>query len=1207
MKLIKAFLMLTILIPSLAISQNSKKKVGENFLISNAQKLELSNSDITNVIITDMFTTKHNGVTHIYYQQARENIPVFNATLNVNITTEDEILFHSNQFIANLDQSINTSKSVLDAEFAIKAIAQKLGYQFNEELVQLKNTGDQITFAETSYSKGKINVKKVYFPVNKNDVRLAWDVSLTEVNTPNIWNSQIDAVTGAVLSHENRTIFCQHEHGQYHNHTAECRHNNTNSDEIENQEKVLESMMMGDTYRVYPLPIESPIHGAHQLVTDPHFPAASPFGWHDFDGVEGPESVITRGNNVHAFQNEDASGFSSGDEPSGVPNDPNSTALVFDYPHNQDAEPEESVDADVVNLFYMNNMMHDITYVAGFDEVAGNYQLNNYGNGGRDNDFVNAYALDGTLIGGALTAVNNAYFGPSSDGNIGTMGMFRWNLPAAGLFAIDAPSELAGSVPNGTGNGGWGFDESYQSFDITAEMVQAFDGSVQFGDNVCGEVINPDEVNGKIAMIYRGLCEFGTKALNAQNAGAVAAIICNVPGAGNDPTSDGNTPMGMAAGSDGGQVTIPTFSLGFSDCNRIVASLNQGVSVTGTIRLTESTGPDQHSSGFDNGVIAHEYGHGISARLTGGASAVNCLRNDEQMGEGWSDFFALITTVEPGDEGTDARGIGNYVDGTSVDGRGIRRSPYSTDRTINNQTLKDIKATTAPHPLGEIWAVTLWDLYWAYVEKYGWNADWNDTESGNFRVLQLVMDGMKMQGCNPGFLRGRDGILAADRANTGGENQCLIWDVFAARGMGYFADGGDEDNRNDNSENFDPLPECQKTLKIYKSVPTIIAVNAEIDVELIVANHKDETVDAVVSDLIPEGMSFVAGSSNMAETIMSNQIFFNIDNFESGDWDTIRYRLIHDNIINSDIIFSNTVETSDEIGEWERELIQGETNIFRINASSTFPNFSGENGWLIEELDDNTEASIRFNDVNVTGELPVLRFWHRINTAFTRNGGFVEVSTDGIIWENAEDLYIRNGPDCPIQFTTFAIPALKGFSGRSGPNDFIDSYLDLSRFKGQSVSFRFRFGTNDAGTVQDETFPEDAGWFLDDIELIDLINNDSEACISTTDDSACTIEPMIFDPVLRSSTQNNTFEGLSFEVYPNPADNFVAIDIFSERNFDAQLSVISMDGKQVLSQKENINARQNLIQLNTSSLAPGFYIIQLLSENGLVSHKVLIQ
>lgn len=63
----------------------------------------------------------------------------------------------------------------------------------------------------------------------------------------------------------------------------------------------------------------------------------------------------------------------------------------------------------------------------------------------------------------------------------------------------------------------------------------------------CEAFINPEEIAGKIAVIYRGVCEFGTKAFNAQAAGAVGVIIINNQGA----------PIAMGAGVQGPEVTIP--------------------------------------------------------------------------------------------------------------------------------------------------------------------------------------------------------------------------------------------------------------------------------------------------------------------------------------------------------------------------------------------------------------------------------------------------------------------------------------------------------------------------------------------------------------------------------------------------------------------------------------------------------------------------
>ena len=43
----------------------------------------------------------------------------------------------------------------------------------------------------------------------------------------------------------------------------------------------------------------------------------------------------------------------------------------------------------------------------------------------------------------------------------------------------------------------------------------------------------------------------------------------------------------------------------------------------------------------------------------------SCLNNAEQMGEGWSDYVGLMLTMEPGDQGSDIRGIGTYATGSA--------------------------------------------------------------------------------------------------------------------------------------------------------------------------------------------------------------------------------------------------------------------------------------------------------------------------------------------------------------------------------------------------------------------------------------------------------------------------------------------------------------------------------------------------------------
>ncbi|OAD21064.1 Peptidase M36, fungalysin, partial [Candidatus Thiomargarita nelsonii] len=213
----------------------------------------------------------------------------------------------------------------------------------------------------------------------------------------------------------------------------------------------------------------------------------------------------TRGNNVSAQEDTDANN-NDGLRPDG------GSDLIFDFAWDPALQPWEATnqEAAIVNLFYWNNVIHDVFYHYGFDEASGNFQENNYGNGGSGGDSVQADAQDG---GG----INNANFATPPDGQNPRMQMFLWNYTS--------------------------------------------------------------------------------------------------------PQRDGD---------------------------------------------------------FENTIIIHEYGHGISNRLVGGPSNVNCLGNDEQMGEGWSDWLALVLTALESEHGASARGIGAYVLGQAPDGLGIRPARYST-------------------------------------------------------------------------------------------------------------------------------------------------------------------------------------------------------------------------------------------------------------------------------------------------------------------------------------------------------------------------------------------------------------------------------------------------------------------------------------------------------------------------------------------------
>ena len=217
------------------------------------------------------------------------------------------------------------------------------------------------------------------------------------------------------------------------------------------------------------------------------------------------------------------------------------------------------------------------------------------------------------------------------------------------------------------------------------------------------------------------------------------------------------------------------------------------------MRLFNYTTPARSSS-LDSSIIVHEYAHGVSTRLTGGPANSSALSTIQSagMGEGWSDFFALLFTQYNYDTAARARSIGTYVLGQPADGPGMRTQRYSYDMTVNTHTFGDIRGATDPHLIGEVWAATLWDLSWALIggsslDGYltnvgkGVNINLSARDGGNNVAFRTVLYAMKLQPVNPTFLQARDAILHADELLNDGANQETIWRVFARRGMGYSA------------------------------------------------------------------------------------------------------------------------------------------------------------------------------------------------------------------------------------------------------------------------------------------------------------------------------------------------------------------------------------------------------------------------------------
>ncbi|KAI7831052.1 Fungalysin metallopeptidase-domain-containing protein, partial [Kickxella alabastrina] len=358
---------------------------------------------------------------------------------------------------------------------------------------------------------------------------------------------------------------------------------------------------LDESYRVFPRSMLSPLDGQPQIVLNPADPRGSPHGW--------VTANTTVGNNVWAQSNPSGHNeYIQNYRPlARVLDSPR--AAVFDFPLDLSQQPTAYMDFVITQLFYTINIMHDLTFIYGFDEAAGNFQDINYSGLGAANDSIIAYAQDGRSI-------NNALFFTPPDGQKGVMCMFIWNT---------------------------------------------------------------------------------------------------------------NTP------------------------NR--------------------------DSSLDQDIVAHEFTHGVSNRLTGGAANVDCLNGASPAA--WARAGATLWQ-------------------TSCASRPPTHAPWVGHGRV---LFKGV------HGIGEIWAVTLYDILWNLMDIMGISPDIfsHDLTKGNCAGLQIILDAMKLQPCNPSFLQARDALLQAEQNFSAGKNRCALWRGFAKRGMGPNAafDG------QRHIEDFSPPDDCK--------------------------------------------------------------------------------------------------------------------------------------------------------------------------------------------------------------------------------------------------------------------------------------------------------------------------------------------------------------------------------------------------------------
>ncbi len=612
----------------------------------NAFRYGLSADDLADLAVTDAYTDRRSGTAYVYLRQRAHGIEIAEANFVVALDPAGRVGHAAGGGAAGLAERALAVAPSVPAEAAAEALARAAGLVPTEPFRVLTTEarargGQALRLSDGGVAQEPVPARLVYHLDAADRLHLAWEVGLYERSSQHYWLGYVDATSGRVLA---KTDLVAHDH--FGPGTAPARYADGEAASPPHPHPPpTPPPSSSPSYRVYAAPAASPDDAkpappadGRTLVTDPADPLASPLGWHRISPQPGTLTTTltttTEGNNAHAYLDRDAN---NRPDPGGSPD--GGRALRFDFPLDLRRDPNAYGPAAVTNLFYWNNLAHDVLWHYGFDEWAGNFQTVNHGRGGLGGDAVRAEAQDGS-------GTDNANFYTPPDGEKPRMQMYAW------------------------------------------------------------------------------------------------------------------------------------------DYTRV-----------------------RRDSDLDNGIILHEYAHGVSNRLVGGPSNVTCLgifSVQEQMGEGWSDLLALLLTTRPGDTRTTRRGLGTYVLGQPTTGSGVRVYPYSTDFADNPLTYASTQTAIIPHGVGAVWATVLWEVMWDLIDAYGFSRNVYDAggTAGNQVMLNLVIGGMKLTRCDPGFVDARNGILAADQALYGGRYTELLWKGFARRGLGVGAEQGSSLTNTDNLEDF---------------------------------------------------------------------------------------------------------------------------------------------------------------------------------------------------------------------------------------------------------------------------------------------------------------------------------------------------------------------------------------------------------------------
>ena len=368
-------------VTDLAIARELPPEGIRNALTRVAARLGLDGPDSESLTPLRDFTSASNNVRHVVFGQTVDGIRVLDAEIQVHLDGAGRAVRITSS-AARGQRPPRNARLVSAAQAAVAAAANvRPSVVFSP--VPVGPQSQTARFARGPF-KSDVVVTPAWFPMS-DALRLAWLVDIELDGDPQRYDVVVDAASGEVLLRRNKILYAS------------------------GQGRVLQSaaMTLLDARRPeqHPTGVADCPPATNYELRD----LASPF--RDPATVLGSTGRLS-GNNSHVFRKTAAS--------EAEPGVFDGTQWTFDFPLESSGGAETS-------LFFALNFAHDFFYDLGFNEAAGNFQVDNFGRGG----------LGGDPIVGLARAVgrNNATFQPAPDGTSPTMSMFLWD--GVGCWAPD--------------------------------------------------------------------------------------------------------------------------------------------------------------------------------------------------------------------------------------------------------------------------------------------------------------------------------------------------------------------------------------------------------------------------------------------------------------------------------------------------------------------------------------------------------------------------------------------------------------------------------------------------------------------------------------------------------------------------------------------------------------------------------------------------